>query len=173
MGVVDRTQIDRILREKEFGAEGPFARPVMAYDLMLRLSAAWPGPAIRCELVRLSNGNVAASHEAALPEEKDWGPLLDDLAAASLRAAQVVSAPEGRRATKVRLLGVVNPEPSARLQPLREQLERAVRYAAGRCPGVVLVRHLDAMTVKEESLLLALGLSRLPGGRPEASALRL
>ena len=165
--VVDRTQIDRILREKEHEAEGPFVRPAMAYDLMLRLSVALPGerPTVRCELVRLSNGNVAASREAVLPEEKDWGPFLDDLVALCQRAAKGVSAPEGRRATKLRLLGVTILQPSARLEPLREQLEQAISYTAGKCPGVTLVHHLDAMTVKEESLLLALGLSQLPGGR--------
>ena len=161
--VVDRTQLDRVLKERQLGS-GP-AGTILSYDIMARLEvdAVRPVPRAILKLVDLSDGNLLAEMQFA------WSVPLPDgairnMAGACQAAARRLAGP-GEKAVRVRLLEVDNPAKSARLEPLAIRLREAVAGALARSEGVRPVHHLEALTAKEESLLLTLGLSKLPGGR--------
>ncbi len=78
-------------------------------------------------------------------------------------ATKAVSISKGQ--VKVRLLGVTTPRGMDRLEPLRQHFEQMVEQVIAQCPNVCLVQHVEAMTAKEESLLLLLGDVGLAGGR--------
>ena len=161
--VVDRAQLDRILKERRLG-QGP-AGTILSYDLMVRLEvdAVRPVPRAILKLVDLSDGNLLADMLFA------WSVPLPDGAirnmAGTCQAAARRLAGPGEKALRVRLLEVDNPGKSTRLEPLAIRLRDAVAGALARSEGVRPVHHLEALTAKEESLLLTLGLSKLPGGR--------
>ena len=52
-----------------------------------------------------------------------------------------------------------------RLQPMREDFQHMVEQVVAQSPKVCVVQHLEALTAKEESLLLLLGHTQLGGGR--------
>lgn len=161
--VVDRTQLDRVLKER--GLDGNSSRPLLSYDIMARLEvdAVRPAPKAWLSLMDLSHGNVIAEVEFA------WSvPVPDaairDMTQTCLGAARDLTA-DKPKALRVRMLEVQNPGKSARLEPLAARLSDTFAAALNRSKGVRLVHHFEAATGKEESLLLTLGLSRLGGGR--------
>ena len=162
--VIDRSQVERILRERRLDpAPGP---PVLAYDLVLRVrfSGGDPGRETRLELLDLSTGNVVG--ERAFPQAQADDPSqLNAMAAFCEEVSREAVATPREGLLTVRLLGVVNADRLARLDPYCRRLDAALEQTVGRCPQARIVRHLEAMTSKEESLFLLMGLSRLPGGR--------
>jgi hypothetical protein len=161
--VVDREQLDRVLKERRLGS-GPAGR-IISYDIMVRLEvdAVRPVPRAILKLVDLSDGNLLEEMQFA------WSVPLPDgairnMAGACQAAARRLARPGGK-ALRVRLLEVDNPGKSARLEPLAGRLRETFAGALARSEGVRLVHHLEAAAAKEESLLLTLGLSRLGGGR--------
>lgn len=161
--VVDRTQIERILAEKLSGDQP--AEPAQSYDLMVRLrvDAVRTSPALVIELIDLSTGNIRAAREfpwSARPDDQQVTEM------AKLCQAEAAKVERGeKRRLRVRLLGVDNPGHRMRLEPLAQQLVTVMEAMVGRSPRCQLVRHVEALTAKEESLLLYAGLSRLAGGR--------
>lgn len=161
--IVDRSQLDRILKERRLGASGSAA--ILGYDAMIRLEidAARPVPAIRLRVVDLSGGNPIV--ESQYP----WSvPVSDDVVAKMVQQCQAGLRDSTRprpKVLRVRLLEVANTDRSARLEPLAEKLRETFASALRRSSGILLVHHLEAQTAKEESLLLTLGLTQLPGGR--------
>ncbi len=168
--VVDRTQIDRVLAERKLTSRP--AGPALSYDAMVRvrLDAAGPVWKLTLSVVDLSMGNVAAAktYPWAGPEDPKVLADMAGLCASAVKA--VATRPAGT--IKVRIVTLI-PDRVARLEPLRKRLQQTFESALTRSPKTVLVRHLEAATAKEESLLILLGHSRLPGGRrfsPQADA---
>ncbi|MBN2583559.1 MAG: hypothetical protein JXL80_10860 [Planctomycetes bacterium] len=161
--VVDRTQIERILAEKV--TAGDSVKPVQSFDLMLRLRilpASTP-PRLALELIDLSTGSVCGAKESPWSEQIDQRQVAEMAEFCQTVAAEVA---RGRqRRLRVRLLGIGNPEHRLRLQPMADQLASIVEAVADRSPRCRMVQHLEALTAKEESLLLYAGLGRIPGGR--------
>ncbi len=168
--VVDRTQIDRVLAERKLE---PAPTAALAWDAMVRVEvdADRPAPRLRVTVIDLSMGNVAGSKEylwrAARPEEH----LADVVAVCAAAAKAAADGPGGR--LKVRVVDPVVGHLFSRLDPLADRLKAAFEQAVIRDGKLCLVRHLQAATAKEESLLILLGHTRLPGNRrfvPQAHA---
>ncbi len=161
--VVDRSQLDRVLQERQLNPENTAA--IISYDAMVRLEVdtARPAPVIRLKIIDLSNGNIIAEfqHKWTTPPPNS---VITKMAGQCRTALQEITK-SAAKPLRVRLLGVENPDKSARLDPLAEKFRQTFENALKRSDGVMLVRHLEAQTAKEESLLLVMGLSRLPGGR--------
>ncbi len=167
--VVDRQQIDRLLRERAL-AGGPPA-PMLSFDAMLRLEVDAPAlvPMARVRLVDLSHGNPLSEAKYDWPLGEEHVPGLVEQCRDGLE--QVGRPKDGK--VKVRCFGVENPERNPRLAPLAARLAHVFDQAVARSPGLAHVRHFEAGSAKEEALLLLMGLSRLPGERqfvPQADA---
>lgn len=159
--VVDRTQLDRVLQERKT-APKPI-RSMLAYDLMVRMRVDSLRSSLSIELIDLSTGNVVAGRQydwQAKPDKKQ----LSDMVKLCHKAAEKVVRAESRP-LRVRLLGVANVGHSPRLEPMAAHLADIIKQTVSRSSRCVIVRHLEAMTSKEESLLIHMGLSRLAGGR--------
>ena len=168
--MVDRTQLDRILQERKLQADP--ARPMLSYDAMLRLEADTTRlvPETTLSLIDLSTGNIIAQRAFAWPTtDADAKGMLDS---AAMGSRAWPNRPPGSCGS-----GLYGPPRSHRQRAdqaawatrLIELFDESLR----RSDRVVLVHHLEAGTSKEESLLLLMGLSRLPGGRqftPQADA---
>ncbi len=167
--VLDRSQLDRILEEKRLS--GDWSKPAVAFDAMIRLEVDVPSlvPEARMTLIDLSHGNVMKESRCAWPmREDDLSQMVGCCREGLKRARQ----PEKGK-LKVRCLRAENEEKNPRLKPLICRLELVFDEAVARSPQLTPVRHLEAASAKEESLLLLMGLSRLPGGRrfsPQADA---
>ena len=162
LSVVDRTQIDRVLAER---AIGKVASPALAYDGMIRVSLdpLRDKPALIVEAVDLSSGNPGGSHECPWTPEVPPNRLREMAQACKASLRKAVASAHGK--VKVRLLGVSTPSGMDRLQPMRDHLQQMVEQVVAQNPQVCVVQHLEAMTAKEESLLLLLGHAQLAGGR--------
>jgi len=161
--VVDRTQLDRILQERKTASQP--MKAMLAYDLMVRMRVDLlrAAPKIAIELIDLSTGNVVAGKQYARRAKPDKNQLAD-MAKLCRAAAGKVSRPGSRR-LRVRLLGVDNVGHSPRLEPMAAHLVDIIQQTVTRSSGCAIVRHLEAITSKEESLLIHMGLARLAGGR--------
>ncbi len=167
--VVDRTQLDRLLQEREL-ATSP-SGPMSSYDAMLRMEVddmRLP-PETRLSAIDLSTGNVLGQRVLGWPlVEADVAAML----ALCRDALQHVSKPPAGK-LRVRTLWSTEDVDNERIRPLARRLGGLFDESLRRSDGVLLVNHLEAATSKEESLLLLMGLSRLPGGRqftPQADA---
>ncbi len=160
--VVDRTQIDRVLAER---AIGDIAKPALAYDCLVRVSIdpLRDKPALIVRIVDLSSGNLGGSNEWPWTAEIPADRLREIAKTCKASAIKVMSSNQGK--VKLRLLPVSTPSGLDRLQPMREHFQRMVEQVAARSPKVCVVHHLEALTAKEESLLLLLGHTQLAGGR--------
>ena len=191
--VVDRTQIDHLLQERRIS---DIRGPVLAYDALIgvRIERRVANPTIILRVVDLSLGNVAGSHEwpwTGAPSAEQLREMARACKESSLRA---LAGTKGR--LKVRLLGVATPGKVYRPQPARprsaargtvatpdnvdplesmaDHLGQMIEEVAARVPGISVVQHLEALSSKEESLLLLLGQARLAEGRefaPQADRL--
>ncbi|KKL82817.1 hypothetical protein LCGC14_1980980 [marine sediment metagenome] len=169
--VVDRTQLRRVLAEHKQSPLPP--RPILSYDAMVRVAADNSGPVPRVEvaLIDLSMGNVIGSKQYA------WAGRMDEKLVAAMAelctsAARMAAGRQDGR-IKVRLVSPLIGDNIVRLEPLAARLERAFGAALARSGKLRQVHHLEAASSAEESLLLLVGLSRLPGGRrfsPQADA---
>ena len=167
--VVDRTQLERILQERRLQAEP--ARPMLSYDAMIRLEADTTrlAPETTLSLIDLSNGNIIAQRSFAWPPKEDDAKAMLDFCRDALK--KITKPAAGK--LRVRTLWAAEATPNVRMTALGKRLIEIFEQSLDRSERVVLVRHLEAATAKEESLLLLLGLSRLPGGRqftPQADA---
>ncbi len=167
--VLDRSQLDRVLEEKRLS--GDFSKPAIAYDALVRLDVDVPSlvPEVRMSVIDLSRGNVMKESRC------DWPMREDDLRrlVGQCREGLKLAGHADKGKLKVRCLEAANEERNPRLKPLIGRLERVFQEAVARSPQLTPVRHLEAASAKEESLLLLMGLSRLPGGRrfvPQADA---
>ena len=167
--VLDRSQIDRVLEEKRLS--GDLSKPAIAYDALVRLDVDVPSlvPEVRLRVIDLSRGNMLKESRCPWPMREDDLRRLVEQCREGLKL--VGRADKGK--LKVRCLEAENEEHNPRLRPLVDRLERVFQEAVARSPQLVPVLHLEAASSKEESLLLLMGLSRLPGGRrfaPQADA---
>ncbi len=167
--VVDRQQIGRLLQERAVASEP--VRSMLSFDAMLRLevdaSALVPMATVR--LVDLSHGNLLSEAEYDWPLREEDLPAMVEQCREAFK--QVGQPKDGK--LRVRCFGAANPERNPRIAPLAARLGQVFEQAVARSPGLVAVRHLEAASAKEESLMLLMGLSRLPGGRqfvPQADA---
>lgn len=161
--VVDRTQLDRILQERKTAARP--LKPLRAYDLMVRIrtDSHRPRPMLTVELIDLSTGNIVAGKKYDWLAEPDKKRLADIVKLCRSAADKIIR--RKARPLRVRLLGVANVAHSRRLDSMSQHLASIIERAVSRSSGCVIVRHLEAMTSKEESLLLHMGLARMGGGR--------
>ena len=167
--VVDRTQLDRVLQERALKADTP--RPMLSYDAMIRLEidTSRLAPETTLSLIDLSTGNILAQQTFAWPLKETDAKAMLDFCRDGLK--RVTKPAAGK--LRVRTLWAAEAIDSERVRPLGKRLIDVFDGALQRSDRVLLVRHLEAATSKEESLLLLLGLSRLPGGRqftPQADA---
>lgn len=167
--VVDRTQLDRMLQERNLQASLP--KPMLSYDAMVRMEidASRLTPATMLSVIDLSTGNILKERKFGWPlVETDLPPILS-LCREALK--QVTKRTGGR--LRVRTLWCENAISNERLRPLGKRLIEVFDASLQRSDRVILVRHLEAASSKEEAMLLLLGLSRLPGERrfsPQADA---
>ena len=177
--VVDRGQIKRILEEHKNrlrsgeGAAQP--KPLIAYDMMARLTfdTVRPVPRVIIEFIELSTGNVLET------EGFDWHPQpgkrqVARMAQLARSAARKAAGGARSRKLKVRILGVANASSTPRAAPFAEDFAQMLERVVESNPGCQLVRHIEAATASEESLLILMGLSKLGGGReftPAADAM--
>lgn len=160
--VVDRTQIDRILAEK---ATDAIDKPALAYDALVRVNidSLRGKPVVILQVIDLSAGNLVGSDEwpwtTVVPNDR----LREMATTCKESAMKAVAVSKGQ--VKVRLLGVTTPGGMDRIQPMRRHFEEMIEQVVGRCSKVCVVQHLEALTAKEESLLLLLGHVQLAGGR--------
>ncbi len=159
--VVNRTQLDRILKERKTAPR--LAKPMLAYDLMVRMRLDSLRSAFAVELIDLSTGNVVAGRRYKWRAKPDKKQLADMVKWCRTAAGKVVR--DESRPLRVRLLGVANVGNSPRIGPMATHLADIIEQAVSRSSKCVIVRHLEAVTSKEESLLIHMGLSRLAGGR--------
>ena len=167
--IVDRSQVDRVLEEKRLA--GDWTKPIVGFDALLRLEVNVPSivPEVRLSLIDVSHGNVMKEERCAWPLREDDLHRMVGQCREGLR--QVGWSEKGQ--LKVRWLEAENEEQNPRIEPLVRRLEGVLEQAVARSPQLVAVQHLEAASAKEESLLLLMGLSRLPGGRqfvPKADA---
>jgi len=159
--VVDRAQLDKVLEERRLNPQDK--PPLLSYDALLRIEAdtVRPTPQTRITIIRLSTGNVLGNGAFPWPVRENDVPNMLAVCRAAIK--KIGERPKGKR--KLRWLGVRDVGGFERLRPLRRRLQAHLEAALEQTPGIVRVRHLEAADAKEESLLLLLGLSKLPGGR--------
>lgn len=159
--IVNRSQIDRVLRERQLNPQAK--PPLLSYDAMLRIEAdvARPDPVTRLQIVELSTGSVLERGTFHWPVRESDLPGMLHMCRNAMK--NVGKSDNGK--LKLRWLGFRSVGGFDRLRPLRKRFESHLDDALSRAKGVVRVRHLEAANAKEESLLLLMGLSRLPGGR--------
>lgn len=167
--VVDRRQLDRVLQEKKLSVV--MAKAAVSFDALVRLEVNVPSlvPTAQLSLIDLSHGNVMREARYDWPLQKGDLAKMADLC----REALTLMGRPAKDVLKVRLLGVDNSAQNPRIAPMARRLEQVFDEAVARSPRLAAVRHLEAGSAKEESLLLLMGLSRLPGGRrfvPQADA---
>jgi hypothetical protein len=166
--VVDRRQLDRVLTERT--ASPNASKPMTSYDAMIRMEvdAARPLPEMRLCLIDLSTGNILGQRAFVWPpKERDTATMVKFCRETLKNSAQ----PAGK--LRVRALWSNQAIENERLRPLGRRLVEVFDESLRRSNRIVPIRHLEAATAKEESLLLLMGLSRLPGGRqfaPQADA---
>jgi len=191
--VVDRTQIDHILQEKVIGG---INKPILAYDVLVGVKIEWrvANPTVILRVVDLSLGNVAGIHEWPWTGPPSADRLREMARACKESSLHALATSRGR--LKVRLLGVATPDRVYQMQAARQRsaargavatpenidrldsmanhLALMIEEVAARVPGVCVVQHLEALSSREESLLLLLGQARLAEGRefaPQADRL--
>lgn len=167
--LVDRTAIEAVLDELKLSKQQ--IQPVLSYDALCRLKVERTQGelAARLHIVDLSSGNVI--EEVHLP----W-PLSEEHVGAIRRLLnkvlpQVGRYQPGRR--RIRFLGVQDVRDHIRVRPLAEKLQLVFEESLAASDELLLVRHLEAASTRDESLFLLMGLSALPGGRsfvPQADA---
>ena len=191
--VVDRTQIDRLLQER---AISDIHEPILGYDALVgvKIERRVANPTVIVRVVDLSLGNIAGIHEWPWTGAPSADRLREMARACKESSFRAPAASRGR--LKVRLLGVAVPgsvyqQQRARarsvqrrggatsdsvvlLDSMADYLGQMMEEVAARVPGVCVVQHLEAVSSKEESLLLLLGQAQLAEGRafaPQADRL--
>ena len=167
--VVDRQQVDRVLQEHGIAAKS--SALMLSYDVMVRMEVndSPLSPETRLSVIELSTGNVLKEQAFGWPlKEADVAPIL----AFCRQTLKFVTKPSVKK-LRVRTLWAAEATPNERIRPLARRLIEVFEESLKRSDRVMLVQHLEAATAKEESLLLLMGMSRLPGGRqftPQADA---
>ncbi|MBN1343925.1 MAG: hypothetical protein JXQ73_14675 [Phycisphaerae bacterium] len=167
--VLDRAHIDRLLGEKKAGTGS--SGHLTSYDAMVRLEirADRIAPRSVLRIIDLSTGNVIAEHDADWPIGESEVPAMVE---ACRRGLESLSGKETGK-LKVRVMEPGQMFRNDRLLPFVTRLDQLLKECLSRSSQVLCVRHIEAGSSKEESLLLMMGLSRLPGGRhfaPQADA---
>ena len=161
--VVNRKEIELVLAERQL-AKRPVG-PALSYDVMVRLVVDLKGstPQVQLSVVGLTMGNLAATKSYPWKEalSAKGQAAMADVCASSARSVVAAPAPK----LKVRIVGTTVVDRAVRLAPLGGRLERTFEQLLTRSAGVQMVHHLEAASAKEESLLILMGLTRLPGGR--------
>ncbi|HET6430374.1 MAG TPA: hypothetical protein VFJ30_18310 [Phycisphaerae bacterium] len=171
VSVVDRTQLGKVLAERALTSRP--AAAALAYDAMVRVTVDTDraAPQVTVEVIDLSLGNRL--------DTKSWrwqgdlpGPTVSNMARMCRSAVRLAAGARGGR-VKVRLTAPIITDELARLEPLAERLSTAFAASIDRSDRLVRVRHFEAASAAEESLLILTGLTRLPDGRqfaPQADA---
>ena len=153
--VVDRTRMLGIIEESKLGDQ---AGRIISWDMLIRLTlakASDKAATVCLTCIDLSRGNVQAS---VTSEVGNVEKILDAMAKASHKAADQQT---GERRKALRFLGTGGSGPQARLAPLRAQLAEAVTDSVASHKNWELAQHIEAITAKEEALLLYSGMARM------------
>ena len=167
--VVDRQQLDRALQEYSIAAKS--SASMLSYDVMIRMEVndSPLSPETHLSVIELSTGNALKEQAFGWPlKEANVAPIL----AFCRQTLKFVTKPSAKK-LRVRTLWAAEATPNERIRPLAQRLIEVFEESLKRSDRVMLVQHLEAATAKEESLLLLMGMSRLPGGRqftPQADA---
>lgn len=159
--IINRTQLDRVLKERKLTPGS--GKPMLSYDGMIRLHvrADQLVPEAQINLLDLSTGNIVGTWKCVWPvADAELAKVVSKCVAV---LPKLIQPSEGK--LKVRMMGVASVESQVRMRHLARRLNNVCLQSLRKSPNILLVRHLEASTSKEESLLLLMGLSRLPGGR--------
>jgi hypothetical protein len=158
--VVDRGQLDNLLKERELNAVN--GQALTSFDCMLRLEidATQPSPVAKLRMIQFSTGNLLAERTLAWPPQEAEIPALLKMCQQGLSQVNV----KVEDKIKTRLLGMQQASAANRLSPYAARLLQAFQLGLSQSRKVLLVEHLEAGSSREESLLEMLGLARLPGG---------
>ena len=132
------------------------------FDAMIRLEVANDRltPESTVSVVDLSTGTTLATQKFAWPiPESDAEQIRTLLKTAVANAVQ-----RGKPRLRIRFNGTRQP-PQIRMRSFATKLTQSVDQALRNDRKVIVVDHLEAGSAAEESLLILMGLSRLPGGR--------
>ncbi len=160
--VVNRTELDAVLKERAMTAGD--SKTMLSYDAMARLEIDLDHkpPQSRLALIDLSAGTSLGDKGFGWPIVEADVPAMIELCRTALKD----TLKDGKqRPLKVRLLGLGDEGTAPRMRPLGDRLYEAFQKSLSSSNRILVVQHLEAGSAKEESLLAALGLSRLPGGR--------
>ena len=157
--VVDRTQTDRILAEWKWRKT---TGRILAWDMLVRLSAVDHdgGSGVQVTCVDLSRGNIQA--------RKVFGALEDEGLPAKMAAicrAAAIEKTQRKGRKSIRLLGMGESGMNHRLIPMLTRFDVLMRECIRQQPGWEIAQHVEALTAKEEALMLYTGMARLGGGR--------
>jgi len=173
--VVSRELMDRLLEEhkKVLVSGGTFSEPIVSAELAARVEVDVIDRPYRATLaiVGLSSGTVLARRQFPWPP-KDAGQVVAEMAEALVQGEQALRASKHRPRLRVRLLFRYSDE-SPRLASLAQRLEQSLVAGVEQSEWLQPIRHVEARTAKEESLLILMGLGRVAGGRqflPHADA---
>ena len=158
--VVDRQHLQTLLDERSLGTISSGA--LTGFDAMVRLEVSNDRlqPESTVSVVDLSTGTTLATHNFAWPIPESDAEQIRTL----LKTAVSSAAHPGSKRLKIRFNGTRQP-PQIRMRPFATKLTQAVEQALRNDRRVIVVDHLEAGSAAEESLLILMGLSRLPGGR--------
>ncbi|KPJ55841.1 MAG: hypothetical protein AMS16_03525, partial [Planctomycetes bacterium DG_58] len=162
VAVVDRKAIGKVLAEHKLMDD---RRPMLSYDAMVRVTAEAVGAQshLTVTVVDLSMGNVVSTKRYGWQSALGSSTLTSAAKLCASAAKEVANRPKDR--IRARLPEAVVVGKVVRLYPLAEELWTAFDQTLRNSPKVVMVQHLEAHTAAEESFLLLMGMSRLPGGR--------
>ncbi len=158
--IVDRKHLQKILDEREL--TNASAEPLTGFDAFVRLQVANDrlNPEATLSVVKLSTGSAVAEEVFEWPIPESEIPRIRTLLKTALNKMQQGD----ERRIKVRLLGTQLPD-EIRMRPFAARLSRLVEQSLHQNKQLLIVDHFEAASASEESLLLLMGLSRIPGGR--------
>ncbi len=167
--VVNRTELKRLLDERKI-ATGK-QKKIISYSAMIRLevNTVQEKTVAVLRVIDLSSGSVLGSKTYGWKVKDETISKMKSLCLTAIKKAGVIE--KGK--VRVRALGVYAIGSEVRMKPFAHKLSIAFNFALGKSKKVMLMQHLEASNSMEESLLLLMGLSQLPGNRqfvPQADA---
>ena len=164
---VDRTQTDRILAEWKLTNK---VGRIIAWDMLIRVTIVNPAQdkpeqepklkSVKLTCVDLSHGNIIADETLEFTDDEKVTAKLASIVHAAAEK-QLKRSPR----KSVRYLGMGDSGNRFRLLPLITKFDELIHEQIKKSDQWELVNHIEALTSKEESLLLYAGFARLDGQR--------
>ncbi len=167
--VVNRTELKRLLDERKI-AKGK-QKPITSYSAMIRLEVVMKKkqPRTILTVLDLSTGNVIGEKEFGWSLKESDIPRMKKVCVDAIKKS---NQQQGKK-VRIRFVGVTETGGSPRLNSLANRTSLMFRESLAKSSKIMMLQHLEAQTSREESLLLLMGLSKLPGSKrfiPQANA---